>query len=82
MIFNTYYKVANISSHSCASKFMQKRSDDNEKTIRNRFITYSKETLPVLNHYRGQNLLYEIDGMNKIHNIYKEIREIIRSLAT
>ena len=63
-------------------KFLQKRSDDNEKVARYRLATYIKETLPALNYYQKQNLLYEIDGMNQIHEIYKEIGRIIHSLET
>ena len=63
MIFNTYYKVASISNHSCALKFMQKRSDDNEKTIINRFETYLEKTLPILDFYKQQNLLHQIKGL-------------------
>jgi len=58
------------------------KCDDNEKTTRRRFVTYHKETLPILDYYRNQNLLYEIDGMRDISIIYKEIRQIIRSLET
>ena len=61
---------------------MTTRSDDNEKIIKNRFATYTKETLPILNYYQNQKLLYEIDGMGEIGSIYKEIRDIIHSLET
>ena len=58
------------------------RSDDNEKTILKRFDTYENETLPILNYYKKQNLLTNINGMNKIDEIYKEIRQLIPSLKT
>ena len=61
---------------------MQKRPDDNEKTIKNRFGTYISETLPVLDHYRDQKLLYEIEGKGDIYEVYKEIHQIIYSLET
>ena len=54
----------------------------NKNAITNRFNTYEKETLPILNYYENQKLLTNIDGMNKIDDIYKEIRQIIRSLKT
>ena len=60
----------------------QKNEVSNEKTAKNRFETYTKETLPALDYYQNQNLLYEIDGTNHIHEIYKEIRRIIHSLET
>jgi len=82
LIFNKYYKPAISENHTCDPKYLNKRSDDNEKTARNRFETYTKETLPVLDYYQNQNLLYEIDGTNHIHEIYKEICRIIHSLET
>ena len=82
LIFNEFFNPSKKNNHVCDSKFLYKRSDDNEKTIRNRFVTYHKETLPILDYYRNQNLLYEIDGMRDISIIYKEIRQIIRSLET
>ena len=82
LIFNQYFKPSTQDNHSCGSEFLQKRSDDNEETLKNRLITYNEETLPVLNYYQKQKLLNEIDGMLKITLIYEEIRQIIASLKT
>jgi len=82
LTFNEFFNPSTKENHHCDIKFLQKRSDDNEKTARNRFETYTKETLPVLDYYQNQNLLYEIDGTNQIHEIYKEICRIIHSLET
>ena len=82
LTFNEFFNPSTRENHRCNMKFLQKRSDDNEKTARNRFKTYTKETLPVLDYYKNQNLLYEIDGTAHIHEIYKEIRRIIHSLET
>ena len=80
--FNEFFNPATTENHHCDKKFLLKRSDDNEKTVKNRFITYTKQTLPILNHYQGQNLLHEIDGMRDIALISKEIHRIIHSLET
>ena len=82
LTFNQYFYPSTKVNHHCDIKFLQKRSDDNKKTAKNRFETYIKETLPVLNYYKNKNLLYEIDGTNNINEIYKEIRQIIHSLET
>ena len=82
LVFNEYFNPSTKDNHHCDIKFLQKRSDDNEKTVRNRIATYTKETLPILDYYKNQNLLYEIDGTDHIHKIYKEIRRIIHSLET
>jgi len=79
-IFNEFYNPSNKENHECGDSFLEKRSDDNERTIENRFKTYHEVTLPILDYYQNQKLLTEIDGMKKIDDIYKEIREIIRSL--
>ncbi len=81
LAFNEFFNPATKENHNCGSKFLQKRSDDNEKTAKNRFKTYTKKTLPILDHYKKQNLLYEIGGMDDIIVIYEEIRRIIYSLV-
>tara|TARA_B100001123_G_scaffold344532_1_gene391582 strand:- start:135 stop:779 length:645 start_codon:yes stop_codon:yes gene_type:complete len=80
LIFNEFFNPSTENNHKCDSKFLQKRSDDNDKTVKIRFDIYNKETLPVLDFYKNQNLLSEIDGMKQINAIYGEIREIIHSL--
>ena len=79
-IFNKYFKAATNINHTCDPKFLIKRSDDNEKAIINRFETYLNTTLPILNFYKKQNLLHQINGMKKIDQIYEEIQGIITSL--
>ena len=61
LTFNEFFNPESKKNHHCGSMFLQKRSDDNEKTARSRFDKYNKETLPTLDYYKNQNLLYEID---------------------
>ena len=82
LIFNQFFFPATEKNHLCDSKFLHKRSDDNEKTIINRFQTYDDMTLPILNFYREQELLHQINGMAKIDDIYEQIRGIITSIET
>ena len=82
LIFNEYFYPASSKNHSCDPKFLNKRSDDNEKTILNRFETYLNKTLPILDFYKEQNLLYHINGMTEIDQIFDKIRSIIASLET
>ena len=82
LIFNEYFKPATSKNHSCDVKFLNKRSDDNEKTVLHRFETYLEKTLPILNFYKELNLLHQINGTAKIHEIYKEIQDIKASLET
>ena len=82
LIFNKYFSPPTDSNHKCDKKFLIKRSDDNETTLENRFDTYYKKTLPILNYYKKQNLFHQINGMAEINDIYKEIRGIIASIET
>ena len=82
MVFNEYFSPATKENHNCDKKFLQKRSDDNEQTILNRFETYLKKTLPILNFYKDQKILHQINGKSEIDHIYKEIQGIITSIET
>ncbi len=82
LIFNEFFNPPTNKNHSCDPKFLEKRTDDNEKTIIYRYETYLDKTLPMLNFYKGLNLLREINGMVEIDDIYNEIRGIIASLET
>ena len=82
LTFNEYFYPPTKENHNCNLKFLTKRSDDNKQTVENRLETYTKKTLQILDYYQNQKLLYEIDGMGDISNIYKEIRQIIHSLET
>ena len=80
LIFNKYFNPSKQKNHLCDSKHLIKRTDDNEETIINRFDIYLEKTLPILNFYKDQDLLHEINGMNEIDKIFGEIRAIIDPL--
>ena len=79
-IFNQFFNPSKKEDHTCGVKFLVKRSDDNEKTILERYKTYLDKSLPLLNYYKNLNLLHEIDGKSKIDQIFVEISGIIASL--
>ena len=82
LTFNEFFKPLVSCKYKCNSKFLKKRSDDNEKTVKNRFQTHIKIAQPILNYYQKQNLSQEIDAKRDISTIYKEICGIINSLET
>jgi len=81
-IFNEYFKSDADKNHICGSKFIIKRSDDNEETILKRYQAYLNKTLPIIDYYRKLNLLHEIDGKTEIDQIFVKISRIIASLET
>ena len=73
LTFNKFFNTPIKENYECELKHLKIRSDDNEKTINTRFETYNKESMPILEFYKNQSLLCEIDGMKEIGAIYEEI---------
>jgi len=55
------------------------RSDDVEEVIRQRFVTYEQETLPLKDYYHSSGRLVEVSGMASVPEVYELIREEIKS---
>ena len=56
----------------CGTTLYQ-RKDDNEETIKSRLEVYDKQTKPLINYYKEQNLLLEVDGAGTISEITNNI---------
>ena len=56
---------------------MYQRADDNEATIRNRLEVFQKQTSPLIDYYRGCDLLVTVDGDRSPDEVYAEIREAL-----
>jgi adenylate kinase len=80
-IFNVYFNPPNSKNHDCEKKYLDNRTDDNSKTILNRFETYVAKTKPLLDYYRKKRYLCEIDGNQKIDKIYNEIKGILKNIS-
>ena len=61
----------------CGGKLYQ-RNDDNLESFQTRYQTYEDKTAPIIEHYRKQNVLKEVNGDDTIENIFKQIEEIIK----
>ena len=79
-IFNVYLDPPNSKNHMCEKKYLEKRTDDNSKTILNRYETYVEKTKPILDYYNKMRLLHEIDGNQKIVEIYDKIKGILENI--
>ena len=56
---------------------LENRTDDSEDIAIKRFQTYDQSTKPVLEYYKKQKLIKEVNGEQKIEEINKEIGDII-----
>ena len=61
---------------NCGGKLYQ-RSDDNLEAFETRYQTYEEKTAPIIEHYRKQNVLKEVDGDDSVENIFNRIDKII-----
>ena len=59
-------------------KILEKRSDDDLKTILKRYDTYMETTRPVLDFYSSRSYFYEIDGSEKIDQITNKIDSFLK----
>lgn len=53
-----------------------KRSDDNEVSLRKRLVTYTRDTMPIVEHYRKLNLLHRIDATRTPDEVYADVRKL------
>lgn len=56
---------------------MYQRDDDNEATVRNRLDVYENSTAPLIDYYRGCNLLIEIDGDRDPEEVFASITKAL-----
>ena len=56
---------------------MYQRDDDNEATVRNRLDVFEKSTAPLIDYYRGSELLVSIDGDRDPALVYADVKEAL-----
>lgn len=56
---------------------IENRQDDTLESIKERFVVFNTETLPVLDFYRSKPNFIEINGDRSVEEIAKEIKDII-----
>ena len=61
---------------NCGGKLYQ-RSDDNLEAFENRYNMYLEKTEPIIEYYKKQNVLTEVNGDDTVENIFARIEEII-----
>ena len=76
-IYNEFFNPAPTNSDCCASKFLQKRSDDILEIAVSRYNTYEKNIEPVIDFYKEHNLLEVVNGEAQIDLISDEISGLL-----
>jgi adenylate kinase len=57
---------------------MYQRDDDKPETVRNRLDVYEKSTAPLIDYYRGADLLVEIDGDRPVDTVYADLKTALK----
>jgi adenylate kinase len=72
-------RVPGICDH-CGTALVQ-REDDQEKTVRRRLRVYHQNTADLIEHYRVQGLVREVNGEGNIERIYTDIVVVLNNQA-
>lgn len=62
---------------ACGGELYQ-RSDDNADSVRNRLEAYDKSTSPLIDYYRGNGSLVEVEGNQAPDEVFAAIKEAIQ----
>lgn len=60
---------------------LYQRDDDKPATVENRIRVYTEQTTPLIDHYRKQGLLFEVDGMQPIEKVTVDLMNAIEKDA-
>jgi adenylate kinase len=60
----------------CGGELYQ-RDDDKPETVKNRLNVYNNQTAPLINYYKEKGKLKTINGVQKVDDIFKEIKNIL-----
>jgi len=53
------------------------REDDNEESIKKRFRTFEETSMPVIDYYRKQNKVVEIDASPSKDDVYAKVKAVV-----
>ena len=56
---------------------VERRADDNDEAVRQRFRVYAERTMPVIEYYDRKKVLVRVDGGGKAALVYEKIRGLI-----
>ena len=61
---------------SCGGEMYQ-RDDDKPETIQKRLDVYENQTAPLVEYYRGKELLKSVDGDRPVDEVYADVKELL-----
>ncbi|HZZ28632.1 MAG TPA: adenylate kinase [Pirellulales bacterium] len=58
------------------------RGDDQPEVIRQRLVTYQQQTKPLSDYYRGRKLLYAINAMGTVDEVFARMRQAVERMKS
>ncbi len=77
----TYHVVYNPTKvegvcDACGEKLIL-REDDKPETVKNRLNVYHEQTQPLIDYYKGQEILVEVDGTQNMDDVFTDILKVL-----
>lgn len=81
----TYHKVFNPTKvegtcDRCGGHEFFQREDDKPETVKNRLEVNIKMNTPLLDFYKEQNLLHEVNGNQEIDKVFADVKSVLDNL--
>ncbi len=79
----TYHVVFNPSKKdgicdACGGELVL-RKDDSPETVQNRLLVYHEQTQPLIDYYKKQDILKEVDGTKEMEEVFRSITDILEA---
>lgn len=79
----TYHVVFNPSKKDgicdvCGGELVL-RKDDSPETVQNRLSVYHEQTQPLIDYYKKQDILKEVDGTKEMEEVFRSITDILEA---
>lgn len=74
------YHISTLNgSNTCkvCGKELYIRDDDKPETVANRLNVYDSQTKPLIDYYKKDGVVFDIDGSKSITEVYQEIKKIL-----
>lgn len=72
-----YTAPADVDSCPSCGGEMYQRDDDKPETIQKRLDVYENQTAPLVEYYRGKELLKSVDGDRPVDEVYADVKELL-----
>jgi adenylate kinase len=81
-IYSTVGKMPRVPGKCdvCGGNEIIQRPDDREEVVRQRLAAYEKQTRPLIDFYRGQGQLRELDGSRDIAIVQRDLLDLLGKL--